>query len=119
MNNLGMNKPKIKDRGMNNLEMNNPDMNYSGTNNSLGTNYLAMNCQKMNLLRINYLDMSNLEWICGNELHYDPLMMLQKEAPRKVAKMVWISIQFSFVENDGCFLGACYLISSHSKVEIV
>ena len=43
-------------------------------------------------------------------------MMLQKEAPgkhpwvlpSKVAEMVWISIQFSFVDYDGCFLGASY-----------
>ena len=25
--------------------------------------------------------------------------------------MVWIIVQFSLVENDGLFLGACYLIS--------
>ena len=34
---------------------------------------------------------------------------------RKVAKMVWISVQFRFEENDGCFLGASYLISSWSS----
>ena len=47
-------------------------------------------------------------------LHYDPLMMSQKEAPRKhprkVAKMVWISVQFRFVEYDGGFLGASYYV---------
>ena len=51
-------------------------------------------------------------------IHYDPLMMSYKEAPRKqpwvhprkVAKMVWISVQFSFVEYDGCFLGASYYV---------
>ena len=30
--------------------------------------------------------------------------------PRKVAKMVWIFVQFSFVEYDGCFLGASYYV---------
>ena len=40
-------------------------------------------------------------------------MMSQKEAPpRKVAKMVWISIQFSFVEYDGCFQGASFYVLS-------
>ena len=51
-------------------------------------------------------------------IHYDPLMMSQKEAPRKhpwvlarkVAKMVCFSVQFSFVEYDGCFLGASYYV---------
>ena len=46
------------------------------------------------------------------DIYYDPLMMSQKESPRKhtwvlprkVAKMIWISVQFSFVEYDGCFL---------------
>ena len=28
--------------------------------------------------------------------------------PRKVAKMVWISVQFSFIEYDGCFLLSMY-----------
>ena len=28
--------------------------------------------------------------------------------PRKVGKMVWISDQLSFEENNGCFLGASY-----------
>ena len=45
-------------------------------------------------------------------IHYAPLMMSQKESPlgaswvipRKVDKMVWISAQFSFEKNDGCFL---------------
>ena len=45
-------------------------------------------------------------------VHYDPLMMSQKEAPRKhpsmlprkVANMVWISVPLTFVEYDGCFL---------------
>ena len=45
-------------------------------------------------------------------------MMSQKEAPRKhpwvlprkVAKMVWISVPFTFVEYDGCFLGASYYV---------
>ena len=27
---------------------------------------------------------------------------------RNVAKIVWISVQFSFVEYNGCFLGASY-----------
>ena len=51
-------------------------------------------------------------------IHFDPLMVSRKEAPRKhpwvlprkAAKMVWISVQFSFVENDGCFLGASYYV---------
>ena len=51
-------------------------------------------------------------------IHYDPLMMSQKEAPRrhpwvlhgKVAKMVWIPVQFSFVEYDGYFLCASYYV---------
>ena len=30
--------------------------------------------------------------------------------PRKVAKMVGISVQFSFVEYDGCFLGTAYYL---------
>ena len=45
-------------------------------------------------------------------------MISEKEAPRKhplmlfrkVVKIVWISIQFYFVENDGYFLGASYHI---------
>ena len=44
--------------------------------------------------------------------------MSQKESPRKhtwvlprkVAKMIWISVQFSFLEYDGCFLGASYYV---------
>ena len=37
-------------------------------------------------------------------VHYDRLMMSQKEALRKHPKMVWFSVQFRFEENDGCFL---------------
>ena len=53
-------------------------------------------------------------------LHYDPLMISQKEAPicgswvlpRKGSKMVWISVQFLYKENDGCFLGASWVLPS-------
>ena len=31
-------------------------------------------------------------------------------ASRKVAEMVWISVQFSFVEYDRYFLGASYYV---------
>ena len=62
-------------------------------------------------------EFSQLSWFHHyHYVHYDPLMMSQKEAPkkhpwvlpRKVAIMVWIYVQFSFVEYDGCFLGASY-----------
>ena len=57
------------------------------------------------------------EYLNTRYIHYDPLMMSQKEAPRKhpwvlprkVAKMVWILFHLPlYVEFDGCFLGASY-----------
>ena len=40
-------------------------------------------------------------WWCHRRKH--PWVL-----PRKVAKMVWVSVPFTFVEYDGCFLGASY-----------
>ena len=51
-------------------------------------------------------------------IHYAPLMMSQKVAPRKhtcvlprkVDKMVLIFSELGFEENDVCFLGASYYV---------
>ena len=72
---------------------------------TIGNRILVLNLLKMTRIRQD-------DPILGTYLHYDPLRMSQKEAPRKhpcvlsrkVAKVVLISIQFRFEENDGCFL---------------
>ena len=54
-------------------------------------------------------------------IHYDPLMMQQKEArrkhpcvlPKKVACLVWVP-DSALIKNDGCFLRASFCTAAHA-----
>ena len=77
----------------------------------------------LNSVRYKYLEVRRWNQISFNTLHTLRLVddvtegSTQEAAkmhtwvlPRKVAKMVWIFVQFSIVGYDGCFLGASYYV---------